>query len=66
VVYSCRRFFSYRATALQTTRYLVPSSTLSNVLVLQVRIDVPLYIPTTQLVSSGSGVVATGGHVLDI
>jgi len=38
----------------------------SNVLVLQVRIDVIQDIPTTQLVSSGTGVVATGGHVLDI
>jgi Protein of unknown function (DUF3048). len=37
-----------------------------NVVVLEVRIDVIQDIPTTQLVNSGSGVVATGGSLLEV
>lgn len=37
-----------------------------NVVVLEVNIDVIQDIPTTQMVDSGEGVVATGGGVLDI
>ena len=35
-------------------------------MVLEVRIDVIQDIPTTQLVNSGAGVVATGGSLLEV